>query len=83
MNKVGSLPLLRLKQTARWHQYVGDSLLAIGCIILLTAIFSLFHLYRVIPDSVVMYLLVILIPQILACFSPLLEQAIALVMNKA
>ena len=61
MHKVGLLSILGLKRTARWQQYVGDSLLAIGCIVLLTAIFSLFHFYQSIPDSVIIYLLVILI----------------------
>ncbi len=51
-------PVLALK--ARWKRYVGDSLLSLGSILLLTAILFLFHVYPSIPDSFLVYLLAIL-----------------------
>jgi two-component system, OmpR family, sensor histidine kinase KdpD len=49
-----------LKKKRQWKRYVNDSLLALGSIFLLTGIIFLFHLSLKIPDSLLLYLLVIL-----------------------
>ncbi len=51
----GSLP-----KKPRWRRYVLDTWLALGGILLLTSLISLFHLYERIPDSLLLYLLVVL-----------------------
>jgi hypothetical protein len=49
-----------LKEKRRWQRYVNDSLLAFGSICLLTSAIFLFHLSFKIPDSLLLYLLIIL-----------------------
>jgi two-component system, OmpR family, sensor histidine kinase KdpD len=56
------LPSLKMPwpKKRRWKRYASDSLLALGSISLLTVLVSLFHLYAKIPDSLLLYLLVVL-----------------------
>src|SRR5258708_5019129 len=51
---------IALKEKRRWQRYVGDSLLAFGSICFLTSAIFLFHLSFKVPDSLLLYLLVIL-----------------------
>lgn len=51
---------LPVERWSRNNHFISDSLLALGSIILLTALIYFFHLYQIIPDSVLLYLLVIL-----------------------
>lgn len=60
MNSASSLPPLASAATSRWMHYIIDSLLAIGSTLLLTAIIFLLHLYPGLPDTLLLYLLVIL-----------------------
>src|SRR5258708_15120457 len=60
MSDVGPLPALEVKKETHWNRYVGDSLLALGSVLLLTEIISLLRLYQRIPDSFLVYLLLIL-----------------------
>ena len=61
MNTVELFPPLLAKKGHTWQRYGVDSLLALGSTILLTGILSLFHLYEVIPDSLLLYLPMILV----------------------
>lgn len=60
MSRQEPLPTLKLKKELHWERYILDSLLALGSIFLFTGIIWLFHLYRMIPDSFLLYLLAIL-----------------------
>lgn len=55
-----SQPTAQTAQTARKKHYATDSLLAVGCIFLLTGITYLLQIYLKIPDSFLVYLLVVL-----------------------
>jgi len=57
---MNSLSPLDLERRTPRNRLVFDSLLALSSIFLLTAIISFFHLYQLIPDSLLLYLLVIL-----------------------
>jgi two-component system sensor histidine kinase KdpD len=60
MNYIGSLPPLEAKKEPGWKHYVGDSFLSLGSILLLTGVIFVLRLYQHIPDSFLVYLLLIL-----------------------
>jgi two-component system sensor histidine kinase KdpD len=60
MSYVGPLPPLKVKKETRWYRFVGDSFLVLGSMLLLAEIISVFHLNQRIPDSFLIYLLLIL-----------------------
>ncbi len=60
MSRVDPLLTLKPKEELHWNRYILDSLLALGSIFLLTGTIWLFHLYQIIPDSFLVYLLAIL-----------------------
>ena len=60
MSRVEALLTLKPKEELNWNRYILDSLLALGSIFLLTGMIWLFHLYQIIPDSFLVYLLAIL-----------------------
>src|SRR5712691_10044124 len=60
MSYIGPLPPLKVKKETRWYRCVGDSFLVLGSMLLLTEIISFFHLNQRIPDSFLVYLLLIL-----------------------
>src|SRR5436305_3439133 len=61
MSRVEPLFTLKPKEEPGWNSYILDSLLALGSIFLLTGMIWLFHLYQLIPDSFLVYLLAILL----------------------
>ena len=60
MDGAKRLPPFAAKKEQQWKRYSGDSFLALGSILLLTGIISLFHLYELIPDSLLLYLPIVL-----------------------
>ncbi len=60
MNVAEPFPPLLARKERKWKRYVADSLLVLASIALLTGSLSLFHLYQIIPDSLLLYLPVIL-----------------------
>jgi two-component system, OmpR family, sensor histidine kinase KdpD len=62
MGHFGLLPLMTISFTKKlkWKRYASDSLLALGSIFLLTNIIFFFQLPEKIPDSLSLYLLVVL-----------------------
>jgi two-component system, OmpR family, sensor histidine kinase KdpD len=61
MSHVGPLPPLQEKKEPPWNHFVGDSFLVLGSTLLLAEIISFFRLYQRIPDSFLVYLLLILV----------------------
>ena len=60
MNVAEPFPPLLARKERQWKRYIADSLLVIVSIALLTGSLSLFHLYQIIPDSLLLYLPIIL-----------------------
>jgi two-component system, OmpR family, sensor histidine kinase KdpD len=60
LKKLQLLSRLNGRGTSHKKHYISDSLLALGSIFSVTGFISLFHLYPKIPDSFLVYLLIIL-----------------------
>lgn len=78
MSYANLLPPLESKIEPRWKPYVTDSLLALSSTLLLTGLIYLLHLYPLIPDTLLLYLLVILaLASLRGLYAALLASCIA------
>src|SRR6516225_7961435 len=60
MSQAEHIPSLRGREETNWMRYVGNSVLAVGGALLVTATIYVFQLYPRIPNISLLYLLVIL-----------------------
>jgi K+-sensing histidine kinase KdpD len=61
MRTIEQIPQLPVRTKKNWQQYLIDSVMAVGGVLVLTGIIYAFHLYPTIPNISIVYLLVILV----------------------
>jgi K+-sensing histidine kinase KdpD len=61
MRTIEQIPQLPVRTKKNWRQYLIDSVMAVGGVLVLTGIIYAFHLYPTIPNISIIYLLIILV----------------------